>query len=946
MTKEYVQPGDDRESLVVEIVEDFLHNLEQGGDPQVDEYAQRYPDIADVLRQVLPVLSMVGATSDVWSQTERSSDSGPCAGRTIGDFKIIREIGRGGMGVVYEAQEISLGRHVALKLLPFVAVLDPRQLKRFKMEAQIAACLHHTNIVPVYSVGCERGVHYYAMQYIEGYSLASIIQELRQHADVKKPADQRDHSPFRTGLSKCASSLLAAGSTESPEFIRSITHIGIQAAEALQHAHDMGIVHRDIKPSNLLLDMHGHLWITDFGLAQHRANAATALTMPGDVLGTIRYMSPEQVAGHTSVLDHRTDIYAMGATLFELLALEPVFTDRERHRLLRSIEIDEPRSLRLLNPAVPTDLETIVLKAMAKESTSRYASSQALADDLQRFLEHKTIKAKRPTFGERLAKWSRRHRTLVAAAVLILVIAVFALSLSTVLIWQEEARTKAALTQVDDERQRAQANYEKAREAVDEITHIVEAQLANPATVKKTRKELLQKALLFYEGFLETNSQDPNVMIETCHSYRRIGSIHMRLGQYDQAGTACTSAIDLSNRVYETSPGNLHVQRLLGDCLVDLCLVLMERGKMTESVDNQRQAIRIFAQISAQKPTDRNRQEKLLGQYKRLAKMYKWMGEHKQTIEAIEKVLELEKELANRYPRHLDYQKSLAIDQAELAQVIWATGQRTKAVEQAREAVDRLEHIVLEFPDQLDGQYSHVRVRMILADLLRRSEQKQEATEHYVAAKEFHKRLLTLPAEDSSHWGKLAWNEKVMAGFLRENGQINDAIEMYGQASQHDEKAIALKPHEEKLRRSLAADYCYRLGPLLIKEGRLDEAQQIFARAQSLCEQLMSEVPDRFEHNAILIRVYIGLGDIQRCKEQYSKASSSIQQAMQLQDELVRTCPVSARWSWRLGWGPGRSILRGNYERMGELLTDLGDAEQAAEAFRKATHIDPNSNDN
>jgi serine/threonine protein kinase len=944
MTEEHVRPNDDLGFLVAEIAEKFLNELEQGRDPQVEVYTQRYPNVADVLRNVLPALSMIGATSNAWSQTYTATDAGLQAGGILGDFKIMREIGRGGMGVVYEAQELSLGRRVALKLLPFVAVLDPHRLKRFKMEAQIAACLHHTNIVSVYSVGCERGVYYYAMQYIDGHSLASVIQELHQQADVKGSADDKQHHAQKTSLSKCARSLLSVGSTQSSEFVRSVTRVGIRAAEALQHAHDMGVVHRDIKPSNLLLDVHGHMWITDFGLAQYRTNTSTALTMPGDVLGTIRYMSPEQVAGNTSIVDHRTDIYALGATLYELLSLEPVFTDRERHRLLRSIEIDEPRSLHLLNPAVPTDLETIVLKAMAKEPASRYASSQALADDLQRFLEHRTIEAKPPALGERLAKWSHRHRTFVNAAVVILLVAVAALLISTVLIWQEKTRTEAALTQVDAERQRAQTHYKKAREAVDEITHVVEEQLAGPVVVAETRRTLLQKARGFYESLLETNSQDPNVMIETCHSYRRIGSIHMRLGQYDQAETAFTSSIDISNKICETSPDNLLIREPLGDCIVALCGVLTEQGKMVESVDKQQKAIRIFEQICAQRPTDRERQGKLVGAYKRLAKTLKWMGETEQAIQVTEHILELERKQATQYPNYLNYQRNLAIDQAELALIVWKKGQRSKAIEQAREAVTRYEHVALKFSDQLDGQYSYVRARMILADLLRRSQQKQEAAKHYVAAKEFHKRLLSLPAEDSSHWGKLSWNEKVMANFLRENGQINDAIEMYMQANQHDEKAILQEPHNEEFRRSIAADYSW-LGRLLIKQDRLDEALQIFTKAQSISAQLVSEVPDRPEHSAILVRVYLGFGDIQQRRGQYDEALNSIRQAMQIQDELLQTYPISTRWSLRLGWGPGSLILRENYKCMGKLLTELGEIEQAAVAFRKATRIDPNEDD-
>jgi len=944
MTAEYVQPNDDIETLIAEVAEDFLQELEQGRDPQVEEYARRYPNAADVLRQVLPVLSMVGATGDVWTKADVTEDSGLHRGRILGDFKIIQEIGRGGMGVVYEAQELSLGRRVALKLLPFVAILDSHQLKRFKMEAQIAACLHHANIVPVYSVGCERGVYYYAMQFIEGHSLASVIRELHQHGNVKKLGDDKQEIPLTKGLSGSARSLLTVGSTHSSEFVRSVTYVGIQAAEALQYAHDMGVVHRDIKPSNLLLDVHGHLWITDFGLAHYRTNTATALTMPGDVLGTIRYMSPEQVIGNTSIIDHRTDIYALGATLFELLSLEPVFTHQERHRLMQSIEMDEPRPLHLLNPAVPKDLETIVLKAMAKDPVNRYASSKALADDLRRFLEHRNIEARRPSMGERLAKWARRHRTLVNAAAVILVVAFVALFLSTMMIWHEKARTEAALRQVQAERQRAQTHYEKAREAVDEITHIVEQQSTNFAAIKETRRELLQKAQQFYESLLETNSQSPNVMIETCHSYMRIGSIHLQLGQYDEAEKAYTSAIDISNRVLKIKPDHSHTQSLLADSIEALCDVLTEQGKMAESVERQRQAVEIFEQICVQRPKDRGQQEKLLNAYKRLAKTLIYMEEPEQAVQATEQVIEFEQELVSRYPDNVFYQTEVAIHQAELAQIIWVTGWRNTAVEQAYEAVKRMEHIASEFPDRLHRQNSHVRARIILADLLRRMGQKEQAAQQFIAARAFHEHLLSLPVENALHLWSRTWNEMVLAGFLLTNGQTDEAIEIYLQASQYKEQAIELEPHNHDFLRSAAADYC-RLGFLLAEQGRLDEAQQICVRAQSLCNQLILEGPDRPEHKAILVRVYIGLGDLQQKRGHHEQALSSIQQAMQLQQELVRTCPISSPWGRRLGWGPAGLALKRLYRLMGGELAELGRAEEAGEAFRKAADIDISEDD-
>jgi serine/threonine protein kinase len=258
---------------------------------------------------------------------------------TLGDFRILREVGRGGMGVVYEAVQISLGRPVALKVLPFAAALDARQLQRFKNEAQAAAQLHHTNIVPVYAVGCERGVHFYAMQLIDGQTLAAVIADLRQRAhEGEAPADPQQTLAYVPGPCPAAAAgqadtpLAQALSTERPTrslaFFRTAARLGGQAAQALEHAHQMGIIHRDVKPGNLMIDGRGNLWVTDFGLAHIQSDSK--LTMTGDLLGTLRYMSPEQALGQRVVVDHRTDVYSLGATLYELLTLKPAFDGRDR----------------------------------------------------------------------------------------------------------------------------------------------------------------------------------------------------------------------------------------------------------------------------------------------------------------------------------------------------------------------------------------------------------------------------------------------------------------------------------------------------------------------------------------------------------------------------------------------------------------------------------------
>jgi len=389
-------------------------------------------------------------------------------GHPIGDFRLIREIGRGGMGVVYEAEQVSLRRRVALKVLPYAGALDPRQILRFQNEAKAAACLHHTNIVPVHFVGSERGVHFYAMQFIDGQTLAALVYQLRQPDTAKEagpPADEGTTAyQSAAGEPTAATEPVAAqvtlstgGSGRGREYFRKVAELGVQAAEALDHAHQAGIVHRDIKPANLLLDVRVNLWVTDFGLAQLQQGEAN-LTLTGELVGTLRYMSPEQALAKRVVIDHRTDVYSLGATLYELLTLRPAFDGKDRQELLRQIAFEEPPRPRRLNRGIPAELETIVLKAMEKNPADRYATAQELADDLRRWLSDQPIRARRPGLLQRLRKWGRRHRGVVVAATITVGVIIIALAASTVV-------TAAALQRESEQKDIAQAQKHIAEEA-------------------------------------------------------------------------------------------------------------------------------------------------------------------------------------------------------------------------------------------------------------------------------------------------------------------------------------------------------------------------------------------------------------------------------------------------------------------------------------------------
>jgi len=451
-----------REQRLDAVVAAYLQAVEAGQQPDRQELLVRHADLLPELGQFFEDADALGGLAlRSRSVKPAAAIAGPSISETItegkelGDFRILREVGKGGMGIVYEAEQLSLRRRVALKVLPFAATMDPRHLQRFHNEAQAAACLHHANIVPVYFVGCERSVHFYAMQFIEGQSLAELIAV--QSRDLASGACQRPGDCYRgvdTPRSPDAVTLpiaiaITQTSPRDAAHYRRIAQWGIQAAEALEHAHSLGIVHRDIKPANLMIDARGVLWITDFGLARTTTDAG--LTMTGDVLGTLRYMSPEQALAKHGLVDHRSDIYALGATLYELLTLRPAIDGKDREEILRKITFEEPLPPRSYDRTIPADLETIVCKALAKEPAERYATALELAEDLRRFQSHRPIQARPLRRWTRVWRWCRRNPFLAALTGLSAGLAVALLMGSIVSTWliagqRDEIRGQHKLT--------------------------------------------------------------------------------------------------------------------------------------------------------------------------------------------------------------------------------------------------------------------------------------------------------------------------------------------------------------------------------------------------------------------------------------------------------------------------------------------------------------------
>lgn len=408
-------------------------------------------------------------------------------GRVIGDYELIREIGRGGMGLVFEARQRSLNKRVAVKILPFSGAIDRRAIKRFQNEAWAAAQLEHNNIVPVYQVGEERGVHYYVMQYVDGGDLSDLIAALRNatvtRRRAKGPSTTQQElksevagtersgraSTRKSGWSKgetLASPLLLEkvarnGTTAIPKFIDSFVDSAIQIAEALQFAHEMGIVHRDIKPSNLLLDSEGVIHIADFGLAQFGEDQG--FTATGALVGTYAYMSPEQAMGKKRVgVDQRSDIFSLGATLYELLTLRRAFTGESRQDLLRKVTFENPVLPRKVDRNIPVALETILIKAMAKSPADRYQSADQMAEDFRLFRKHQPIKAQKPTLSQHLIQWARANRHLAASAASTLLIALVSSLIIAVVFWNSWSATALALDSETKEKERVEQLLRKS----------------------------------------------------------------------------------------------------------------------------------------------------------------------------------------------------------------------------------------------------------------------------------------------------------------------------------------------------------------------------------------------------------------------------------------------------------------------------------------------------
>lgn len=654
------------ETILENLVEQFTQELRTGKIPSIVGYQKQYPHLAEELHELLSSVAMI---EQLKSQTPASNSLNRRLDETLnlqqlGDYRLIREIGRGGMGIVFEAMHQSLGRRVAIKILPNRTSDDQKQVDRFRREAQAAANLHHTNIVGVFGVGFDQGYHYYVMEYVDGSSLKQSIRALqaRQLGELASespddPTKDNHHSKTLDQHGREQSSDQAGTFSCTPAWVYlppagQETHWALEVtagiADALEHAHHNKVLHRDIKPANLLVDPQGIVRLTDFGLAKHME--LTDLTRTGDLVGTPQYMPPESLEGKYDV---RSEVYGLGLVLYELITGRAAFEPSSAVGMLHQIVTVRPKAPRQWNERISRDLEVVIQKSIARDPADRYQTAADLRDDLRCLLQDQPISARRPTAWEQTRRWSRRNpTTAIFAALTLLLLATVAVGSTlaytylnsayhqlaqqhTLLESQqkqtESARQEAVASQKQLQREfeRAEGNLEVSIQAFDEIF----LQLVAPDRLKLNESggaieldidglsemsgiqsgvteqdaEFLKRMLTFYQQIADQNAEQPDLKLRSAKASRRVANTYHVIGKLEPAVEAYQTTIQQYRDLLTEQPESELIARTLAQ-------VYNEAGQANRRLRKNMPAIRLHElarQLLTEHPASDQRSMKL-----------------------------------------------------------------------------------------------------------------------------------------------------------------------------------------------------------------------------------------------------------------------------------------------------------------------------------------------
>jgi serine/threonine-protein kinase len=803
------RPAGLHDKRLAEIAFAYLDARDRGPAPSAEDLLARYPEYADALASFLadqeavdrlaqPLRAVAraavgGSTADP-HETVATADGSPVETRLplFGDYEILEELARGGMGVVYRARQRSLNRPVALKVIRSSALASAEDARRFRNEAETVAVLDHPNIVPVYEVGEDDGRLYFSMKLVEGGSLAGQLG--RFGADPK-----------------AAAGLLVA------------------LARAVHHAHQRGVLHRDLKPSNILLDGEGRPHVTDFGLAK-RVATDSSLTHSGAVLGTPSYMAPEQASGQKAQITTATDVYGLGAVLYALLTGRPPFRSDDVLETLDDVKHREPEHPRRSNPAIDRDLQTISLKCLQKEPARRYATAEDLAQDLESWLAGKPIQARAIGRPARLWRWCRRNPTVAALTgglAVVLVLGLVGAVVSYVLLWQAKGRTETALDHAEAaykaevaerrradqayanevrERKRAQAHLALGLKVLDDLYVDAAAQrLPRARELLPEDRKLLQKALAFYEQYARQDSDDPDVQDNVADARRRVGLIRIRLGDYAKAEEALREAVNAFDQLAKQAPTRADYRASLAQSLNNLAVLLDRLGRRAEEETVFKRTIGVRRALLDERPTDPDLQHWLAGEYDNLATLLHRNGRGREAGDAEREALKLLEQAVARRPRHAPYRRSLGIYRMNMGVTRNENGERQAAEKSYREALNLFQGLKddpareLEDGTRLVHCYNNLGISMV------RSGQPAEAEKLFMAGVAEAENLVNKFPALPDYQSALADSHHYLANVRAGTGRLDDAERAFRASVATWQKLARTFPNVPGYRDDLAA---------------------------------------------------------------------------------------------------------------------------------------------